>query len=370
MQEALLAAAQQWPVTACRAPERLAHRRRVPAGASRCGERSRPQEARGGLAIAATERIRRPPTTTCSADAAVLPPLADAVSKLPDPARGGRSLDPGDRACASRPRGDGGAAHQQGEADDQRPAAPRLRDATASERAARIAAVQRVLYLVFNEGYTGQLRPSLVRVELTNEGFASPASSTPSFPMTVRSRATCPELPRCPSRRPARPDGALVPWRAGPPPVDAAAIAEGVGSSPMPWPARPSVRTSCRPPSPRCTTRQRTAADTDWRQIPALYELLDQVATRTRGHAQPYRRGRDGERPARRPRPPCRRRVRSGPQRHHRVDRGSCPPARDGGRLRPRAPQYLLAARRTLSVPSSAPRVPRDEARPERALGR
>ena len=47
-----------------------------------------------------------------------------------------------------------GAAHQPGQGDGSARAAPGSRMPAAGERAARLAAVLHVLYLVFNEGYT------------------------------------------------------------------------------------------------------------------------------------------------------------------------------------------------------------------------
>ena len=44
-----------------------------------------------------------------------------------------------------------------------------------------------------------------------------------------------------------------------------------------------SARTSCRRPSRRCTTRRRSTATTDWPQILALYDLLEQVGPKLRG---------------------------------------------------------------------------------------
>ena len=84
------------------------------------------------------------------------------------------------------------------------------------------------------------------------------------------------------ARRAARtgPDGDAVPlaeqdrgrW-------DRGAIAEGVALvTDALAAARRSARTSCRPRSPRCTTRRRSAEETDWPQILALYEILERIA--------------------------------------------------------------------------------------------
>ena len=109
--------------------------------------------------------------------------------------------------------------------------------------------------------------------------------------------------------------------------------------------ARPrSARTSCRRRSPRCTTRQPTAEETDWPQILALYDVLEQVTpgpvvTLNRAVAVAMVHGpRAGLGRARHPR----RRRADGAEPPAR--RGPRPPARAGGR-HGRGPRRLPAGR-------------------------
>ena len=82
---------------------------------------------------------------------------------------------------------------------------------------------------------------------------------------------------------------------------DRAAIAEGLRAR-RPRAARAArrARTRCRRRSPRCTRRRARAADTDWRQIAALYDELGRVAADAGRRAEPRGRGRDGRRARRR----------------------------------------------------------------------
>ena len=129
-----------------------------------------------------------------------------------------------------------------------------------SERAERIAAVQRVLYLVFNEGYTASSGPSLLRVELTNEAIRLARQLHALLPDDGEVTGLLALMLLTDARRPAR-ARPTAPWfrstsrtvACGTPRRSLRASA----SSPMLLPMLPSVPTSCRPPSPRCTTRPR-----------------------------------------------------------------------------------------------------------------
>ena len=55
-------------------------------------------------------------------------------------------------------------------------------------------------------------------------------------------------------------------------------IAEGIACSRRSCPRHRPGRTNCRPPSPPSTPRADALADTDWRQIVALYDVLVRIS--------------------------------------------------------------------------------------------
>lgn len=152
---------------------------------------------------------------------------------------------------------------------------------TAAETAERLPSVLRVLYLIFNEGYTSSEGAELHRVELTAEAVR----------LTRRLHAILPDegevtgllalmlLTDARRRARTRPDGALVPladqdrtlW-------DQAAIAEGVelittslaSAVPGPYQLQAAIA-AVHDEAPR-------AQDTDWPQILALYDVLEVLA--------------------------------------------------------------------------------------------
>jgi RNA polymerase sigma factor (sigma-70 family) len=149
------------------------------------------------------------------------------------------------------------------------------------ERSERIAAVLRVLYLIFNEGYTASSGSALHRVELTAEAIRLTRQLRDRLPEDGEVAGLLALMLLTDARRPARtrPDGALVPlaeqdrgkW-------DARAIAEGVDLI---------TRTLASAPVGPCQLQAAIAAvhdeapsfeDTDWPQILALYEHLYALA--------------------------------------------------------------------------------------------
>jgi RNA polymerase sigma factor (sigma-70 family) len=145
----------------------------------------------------------------------------------------------------------------------------------------RLAAALHVLYLIFNEGYTASSGAALHRAELTGEAIRLTRRLHERLPEDGEVAGLLALMLLTEARRPARTraDGALVPlaeqdrsrW-------DAAAIAEGVAliswtleRAPLgPYQLQAAIA-AVHDEAPR-------AEDTDWREILALYELLDRIA--------------------------------------------------------------------------------------------
>jgi RNA polymerase sigma factor (sigma-70 family) len=145
----------------------------------------------------------------------------------------------------------------------------------------RVTAVLHVLYLIFNEGYTASSGPVLHRIDLTSEAIR--------LTRQLRARRTADGevagllalMLLVDARRPARtrPDGALIPldeqdrgrW-------DAAAIAEGTEliSATLQTAAIGPYQLQAAIAAVHDEAPQ--ANETDWRQILGLYELLETVA--------------------------------------------------------------------------------------------
>ncbi|HEX3214801.1 MAG TPA: DUF6596 domain-containing protein [Actinomycetota bacterium] len=150
-----------------------------------------------------------------------------------------------------------------------------------AERAERLRVVLQVLYLIFNEGYAASLGPDLQRADLTAEAIRLARELHRLLPDDGEVAGLLALLLLTDARRPARsrPDGSLVPlaeqdrsrW-------DAAAIAEGVALI-----SATLARAQLGPYQLQAAIaavhdEAATAADTDWHQILVLYELLAQVA--------------------------------------------------------------------------------------------
>ena len=149
------------------------------------------------------------------------------------------------------------------------------------ERSERMVSVLQVLYLIFNEGYTASSGSALHRVELTAEAIR----------LTCQLRAMLPEdgevagllalMLLTDARRPARtgPDGALIPladqdrrlW-------DAQAIAEGVDLITTTLAIAPIGPYQLQAAIAAVHDEAADAENTDWRQILGLYELLHSTA--------------------------------------------------------------------------------------------
>ncbi|TDC65489.1 RNA polymerase sigma factor [Actinomadura sp. GC306] len=150
----------------------------------------------------------------------------------------------------------------------------------AGERDARVRAVLRVLYLVFNEGYTAGSGPELHRAELTGEAIRLARELHGLLPRDGEAAGLLALMLLTDARRPARTaaDGSLVPlaeqdrrlW-------DRAAIAEGTALV-----TRALARARLGPYQAQAAiaavhAEAARAEDTDWPQIVALYELLERL---------------------------------------------------------------------------------------------
>jgi RNA polymerase sigma factor (sigma-70 family) len=150
-----------------------------------------------------------------------------------------------------------------------------------AERSERIAAVLQVLYLIFNEGSTASSGPVLHRVELSGQAIRLTRQLHQRLPDDGEVAGLLALMLLTDARRPARtgPDGALVPlaeqdrsrWDTAAIAEGAALIAEALASSPIgPYQLQAAIA-AVHDEAPRFT-------DTDWDQILGLYELLDRLA--------------------------------------------------------------------------------------------
>ena len=145
----------------------------------------------------------------------------------------------------------------------------------------RIAAVLRVLYLIFNEGHTASSGPALHRVELTAEAIRLTRQLHRRLPADGEVAGLLALMLLTDARRPARttPDGALVPlaeqdrtrWDAGAIAEGTALITRSLAGAPVgPYQLQAAIAAvhgeAARP------------QDTDWPQILVLYDLLCRLA--------------------------------------------------------------------------------------------
>jgi len=161
----------------------------------------------------------------------------------------------------------------------------RFRDPPPEGRPDRLAAVLEVLYLIFNEGYTASEGDALHRVELTAEAIRLTRQLHDEVPrddpQTGEVAGLLALMLLTDARRPARQDeeGRLVPlaeqdrarW-------DAAAIAEGTALLAATLVAYPIGRYQAQAAIAAVHAEARRAEDTDWPQILALYGVLSALA--------------------------------------------------------------------------------------------
>ena len=161
----------------------------------------------------------------------------------------------------------------------------RFRDPPPEDRPQRLAAVLEVLYLIFNEGYTASEGDALHRVELTAEAIRLTRQLHEEVPrddpQTGEVAGLLALMLLTDARRPARQDeeGRLVPlaeqdrgrW-------DAAAIAEGTALLAATLVAYPIGRYQAQAAIAAVHAEAKRGEDTDWPQIRALYGVLSALA--------------------------------------------------------------------------------------------
>jgi RNA polymerase sigma factor (sigma-70 family) len=164
----------------------------------------------------------------------------------------------------------------------------RIRDAGArfempapEEVGERLSAVRHVLYLIFNEGYTASSGDALNRVDLTREAIRLTRQLHRRLPGDGETAGLLALMLLTDARRPARtgPDGALIPlaeqdrghW-------DAAAIAEGVALITDTLARAPIGPFQLQAAIAAVHDEAARAEDTDWPQILILYGMLHALA--------------------------------------------------------------------------------------------
>ena len=150
-----------------------------------------------------------------------------------------------------------------------------------SERAERLDAVLHVLYLIFNEGYASSIGPDLQRSDLSNEAIRLTRAVHSLLPDDGEVAGLLALMLLTDARGAARtgPDGELIP-------LMEQDRTRGIGRrSRRGWRSSPtrsrearSARISCRPPIAAVHDEAVRAEDTDWPQILALYGLLKRMS--------------------------------------------------------------------------------------------
>jgi RNA polymerase sigma factor (sigma-70 family) len=149
------------------------------------------------------------------------------------------------------------------------------------ERAARMRVVLHVLYLIFNEGYTTTTGPDLHRTDLTGEAIRLTRQVHRLLPADGEVAGLLALMLLTDARRPARTraDGTLVPlreqdrsrWNADSMAEGIALITRTLATGPVgPYQIQAAIAA--------VHAEAADVADTDWRQILALYDLLESVA--------------------------------------------------------------------------------------------
>lgn len=145
----------------------------------------------------------------------------------------------------------------------------------------RITAVEAVLYLIFNEGYTATAGPRLTRVDLTQEAIRLTLQLHALLPNDAEVAGLLALMLLTDARRLARTtsDGRLVPlaeqdrilW-------DGDAIREGVALLTAALESGPLGPYQIQAAIAAVHDEANSAEDTDWREILVLYDMLDTIA--------------------------------------------------------------------------------------------
>ena len=233
----------------------------------------------------------------------------------------------------------------------------------AAEFADRLQVVLQVLYLIFNEGYLASSGTELSRADLSAEAIRLARMLHALLPDDGEVGGLLALMLLIDARRAARTraDGSLVPmdeqdrslW-------DADAIREGEALVTAALSSGPVGPYQLQAAIAAVHASAASAGETDWREIVALYELLERIAPEPGRHAQPRRRGGDGARSAG---GPGAARLRDRRARHRTppaVRRARAPEGARG--RRDRRPRGLSRGRPADDVAAGAP-LPRREGR-------
>ncbi len=154
-------------------------------------------------------------------------------------------------------------------------------DPPEDERAERLRVVLHVLYLLFNEGYTTSAGPALHRADLTAEAIRLTRMLLGLVPGEAEVAGLLALMLLTDARRAARtdPDGSIVPlaeqrrdlWNAAQIEEGVALLSRTLGSGPVgPYQLQAAIA-AVHDEAP-------SAEETDWREILALYEVLEEVS--------------------------------------------------------------------------------------------